>query len=298
MVMFVRDITNETIYYLRSIGVSVLLIPKQYGNIRIINIRWKMYIDFLKVNKNNYNLVLHTDVRDTFFQKDVFKYYKDYKQFLGVAIEDGTLQEDINKLWIIDYVGEEKHRKIKNERIICVGQIWGTVDKFLEFSTIFWQKLQAKPNAIEQGIANYLIYYKKILKDYIIKSDNFGPIMTIGLTKSNSIHFDSNNNILNFRDEIASVIHQYDRKKDIVKMVIHKFCPELIKLNQTINTSSSPLELFQIKYNIEFNRTIQSLRNIINNNYNKNIICLLFLLQIFTIILIIKTRYFIFIKNF
>ena len=198
-----------------------------------------MYTDYLKENKNKYNLVLHTDVRDTFFQKDVFKYYEDYEPFLGVAIEDGTLQEKVNKRWIIKFAGEKKYRKIRNERIICVGQIWGTADKFLEFSNIFWEKLQANPGAVEQGMGNYLIYYEKVLNDYIIKSDNFGPIMTIGITKPNIIHLDSDNNILNFRDEIASVIHQYDRKKYILKIVINKFCPELIKSNPINKTNLS-----------------------------------------------------------
>ena len=185
-----------------------------------------MYHDFLKERKNEYNLVLHSDVRDTIFQKDVFKYYEDYEPFLGVAIEDGTLQQKLNKKWIIDYAGKEEHRKIRNERIICVGQIWGTIDKFLEFSNIFWKKLKENPKMIEQGICNYLIYHEKILKDYIVKSDNFGPIMTIGLTQRNHINLDKENNILNFRGEIASVIHQYDRKKDLVKILLSKFCPE------------------------------------------------------------------------
>ena len=272
MIMFVRYVTPEIINYLRSIGVIVFQIPEKYKNISVINLRWKMYSDYLKDNKNKYNLVLHTDVRDTFFQKDVFKYYEDYEPFLGVAIEDGTLEEKLNKQWIIDYAGEKKHRKIRNERIICVGQIWGTSDKFLEFSSIFWEKLQANPNAIEQGIGNYLIYYEKVLKDYIIKSDNFGPIMTIGLTKPNIIHLDSNNNVLNFRDEIASVIHQYDRKKDIVNIVINKFCPELMISNQKLNKSISNVNNPLIKNNsIEYNDTNKTFRNILYNKDIKNI---------------------------
>ena len=69
MVMFVRDITQETINYLKSINVTVFQVPEQYRNVRAINVRWKMYIDFLTENRNKYNLVLHTDVRDTFFKK-------------------------------------------------------------------------------------------------------------------------------------------------------------------------------------------------------------------------------------
>ena len=133
-----------------------------------------------------------------------------------------------NKKWIIDFAGEKIHKLLKKERIICVGTIWGTLDKFLEFSKIFWEKLIAYPKDMEQGIANYLFYYEKIFKDYIVKSDNYGPIMTIGLTKSKDIILDSNNNILNFKGEIASVIHQYDRNPDLTTKVIKKYSPELL----------------------------------------------------------------------
>lgn len=124
IVMFIRNVSQKIIKYLKSIGVLIIQIPEKYLNVSTINIRWKMYADFLKDKKNKYKLVLHTDVRDTLFQKDVFKYYENYEPFLGVAIEDETLDEKTNKKWIIDYVGKEKHRKIKDERIICVGQIW------------------------------------------------------------------------------------------------------------------------------------------------------------------------------
>ena len=290
--MFVRSISPEIINYLRNIGVLVIMIPKSYNNVSAINVRWKMYGDFLKDKTNKYNLVLHTDVRDTFFQKDIFKYYKDYKSFLGVAIEDGTLEDRLLKKWIIDYVGKEKYKKISNERIICIGQLLGTIDKFLEFSIFFWQKLEESPRAIEQGIYNYLIYNDKIFKDYIVKSDNYGPIMTIGLTELNKIHLDSKNNILNFNNEIASVVHQYDRKKDIVKIVINKFCPELFVFYRNTNFI---LKKKNFSHDYEFNRTIPT-QSIEINKYNQNIIYFLLLLQLITIFILLKTRFSLFFK--
>ena len=71
-----------------------------------------MYIDFLKDNKNKYNLVLHLDVINSIFQGDVFSYYKDYKSFLGISLENITIKDLINKNWIIDLIGK-KYRKIK-----------------------------------------------------------------------------------------------------------------------------------------------------------------------------------------
>ena len=105
---------------------------------------------------------------------------------------------EINKKWIIDYVGEKKHKMIQNERIICVGTLRGTLDKFLEFSIVFWEKLNENPNLIEQGIANYMFYYENIFKEYLIKSDNYGPFMTIGIIPDEKLNFDSKDNILNF----------------------------------------------------------------------------------------------------
>ena len=229
LVIFVRNVSTKIINYLKSIGVIVYEVPSEYKRISTINVRWKMYINYLNENKNKYNLVFSADVRDTYFQKDVFENYKNHEPFLGVAIEDDTLNEKYDKKWIIDYVGVEKHKIIQHERIICVGTLWGTYDKFLEFSIMFWDRLISNPNAIEQGIANYMFYYEKIFKDCILKSDNFGPVMTIGVTKRHNLILDSQDNILNFEGEIASVIHQYDRKPDIVEKVLRKFCPEILQ---------------------------------------------------------------------
>ena len=231
IVIFTRNVSPELINYLISIKVIVYQISENYKHFPAFTIRWKLYIDFLNKNKNKYKLVLHADVRDTIFQKDIFKFYENYGPFFGIAIEDGLLSQEVNKQWVIGYCGEEKYNKIKNERIICFGTLWGTLDKFLEFSNIFWQKLIQKPYVIDQAIGNYLIYYEKVLKDYIIKSDNFGPVMTLALSKRCNILVDKDNRILNFGGQIASIIHQYDRKLDIKMSIINRYCPEKLNLN-------------------------------------------------------------------
>ena len=276
IVMFVRNVSQILIRYLKGIGVYVYEISKEYKKVPAINLRWKMYIDFLKERKNEYNIVFSSDVRDTFFQKDVFKIYENHEPFLGVAIEDGTLNEEVNKKWIIDFVGEEIHKEIKNEKIICVGSIWGTLDKFLEFSSIFWEKLLINHQNVEQGIANYLFYYKKIFQDCIVKSDNSGPIMTLALTKPENIILDKENNILNFKGEVAAVIHQYDRNHDLTVKVINKYCLEVLFFNKTSN-----------EYNDLNNKSLSKQTQKIKEYY-KNIIFFILILDLFSIILLIK----------
>jgi hypothetical protein len=203
-----------------------------------------MYFNYLNERKNEYNLVFSADVRDTIFQKDIFKFYENKGSFLGVPIEDGTLQEKVNKAWIIEYCGEKLYETIKHERIICVGTIWGTSDKFMEFSNILYNELFKSPKSIEQGVANFLFYHEKIFNNCMLKSDNYGPVMTIDLTKTANLFLDPQNNLLNFDNEIAAVVHQYDRKPHLVNLFKKKFCPELyqdnIKMNIISNTQKIP----------------------------------------------------------
>ena len=227
-IIFVDNISQKTINKIKSYGAIVYPVPKKFKKKKLINYRWKLYEDFLNSNPDKYNLVFTSDLRDAFFQRDVFKLYNLKKPFLGIAIEDGTLSERTNKRWIIKSYGKKIYKTIKNKRIFCVGTVWGTAKKFCEFSNIMWKILDSEwsliHHVIEQAIGNYIIYHKKLFNDCLVKSENKdGYVMTIGLTKRENIILDSKNNILNGKGEIAAVIHQYDRKHYIVKKLIHKF---------------------------------------------------------------------------
>ena len=230
-VMFVEKVSKSTINKLKNLGIIVLPIPNKYKKYMIINYRWKLYEEFINNNTNKYDLVFAADIRDTFFQQDVFKFYNSSKPFLGVGIEDSILNEKRNKDWLIDAYGEDIYKSIENERIICVGTIWGTSDKFSEFCKYMWDSLKTeravKINLLDQPPANYLIYHKQLFNDCLVKSENKdGAVMTIGL--ASNLKFDSEDNLLNFKGEIASVIHQYERHPSIVKKVMNKYCPEIV----------------------------------------------------------------------
>ena len=72
-VMFVENLTQETINKMESYNVTIIKIQRTIKAL-IINYRHKLYEDFLRNNTDKYNLVLSIDVRDSFFQKDIFKY--------------------------------------------------------------------------------------------------------------------------------------------------------------------------------------------------------------------------------
>ena len=216
---------------LKSFGINIHEISDKFENIIIYNYRWKVYNDFLKKNRNKYQFVLSIDLKDTIIQKDLFTLYPHNEHFLGFSYEHAQLKEGYTGKRILEIFGTELYEKIKNEKIINAGIIWGTENEFFKFSKFLWEKLLIYTQADDQCIVNYLYYHEKIFKDFIIFSDKDGPVITIGLTQHDHIKLDSQNNILNSRNQIASIVHQYDRHKDIQSKVKEKYCPELIKAN-------------------------------------------------------------------
>ena len=95
---------------------------------------------------------------------------------------------------------------------------------------LVWIHISKIQNPIDQSIINYLIYYKKFFNNRVIFSDNFGPVITLGLTERKNIIINySKKQIINFEGQIASIVHQYDRHQDIVKLIYEKLCPEYIE---------------------------------------------------------------------
>ena len=276
-IIFYDKIKEHTIKKIKSYGVIAYEIPIKFRNVSIINCRWKMYEDFLNDNKDRYKLVFAVDLRDSFFQRDVFKDYENIKKpFLGIAIEDGILSERINKKWIINAYGKDLYKTIEHERIICVGTIWGTVDKFSEFSKIMCEKLNSKwsikNKVIEQAVTNFLIYHDKMFNEFLIKSfNNNGSIMTIALTNDSNIKLDDKNNVLNENGEIVAVVHQYDSKQFIINKIKKKFFNKKKIYKSKYNNISSLLRFSFPLFIIIFIIIIWLLVLVIKHLFNKKI---------------------------
>ena len=237
IVIFVSEISQSVINHLKSFGVILYEIPYKLKSInQIYSYRWKLYSEFLEKNKDKYKLVLSVDIKDTIIQKEFFNLYENQNNFLGFSYEDADLNRLINKDWIIKTFGINIFKTINHKRTINAGTVWGSLNQFLEFSNILFKWLYKYPEAVDQSIVNYLIYHEKILNNsLIIFSDEYGPVITIGLNKRKNINLDLNNNILNYQGNIPSIVHQYDRHPDLRRMVKIKFCPELTDKKIIIN---------------------------------------------------------------
>ena len=247
-VIFFLNIDKDTLEKLKSLGIIVKEIPEKYREMKINNVRYKLYAEYLSDKLYKYKMVLHADVRDTFFQNDLFQIYDNKNKFLGFSLEEGKLSETLNADWIKNQYGDKIYEKIKNEKIICSGVIWGTVDKFYELVKNIWEQIELKSpynySIHDQTATNYLIYYKKMFHDSIITSDIYnGTVLTIGLARGMNFSFDSSENLLNFNDKIkVSVIHQYDRIPKIISITKKKFVIQK-ELNFNITSSSDGIKV-------------------------------------------------------
>ena len=123
--------------------------------------------------------------------------------------------------------------------MVRIYTIKSKIKELIEFSKVMWEILDSqwslRLNVIEQAVANYIIYHDKMFDDCLIKSENKdGLLMTIGLTKEENIYFNLEDNLVNGNGKIAAVIHQYDRKSQILKKLMNKYFPKKEYEKQTI----------------------------------------------------------------
>lgn len=222
-VMFCGNMSARTPGKPGAAGVKVHTIPESLMNAKIINLRWKIYAGYLNDHKGQYDMVFTADVRDVIFQSDVFRCYDSSTPFPGVAIEDENISQNINREWITDAYGQEIYEQLRDNRIICVGNVWGTPEKFTEFCNVMWERLGSewslRLNVTDQAVENYIIYHDKMFADVLRPSTNHDGVV---LTNPKAI-FNSSGQVLNEQGEIAAVVHQYDRNPVTCDAVLRKY---------------------------------------------------------------------------
>jgi hypothetical protein len=190
---------------------------------------------FLNNNCSKYNKVLFTDVRDVFFQKNIFNVFRK-KSFISFFQEDSLIKDCMtNSLWLKRVFNDEINPIFNNKFIICAGTIIGdsqTILKYLNLICRNLKKFNMKKNIIDyilrrpvskgfldQPICNYLVY-SNIFNNIKIYSNKSGPVATVGHMKK--FIFDDKVNLINSKSQIYSLVHQYDRKISVFKKTLNK----------------------------------------------------------------------------
>ncbi|WP_104490079.1 hypothetical protein [Acinetobacter indicus] len=185
------------------------------------------YYEYLLLKSNDQDIML-TDTRDVVVQKNPFESNLDG---LYLGMEDSRIligHDDFHIKWISDVYGKKYLQSIGAKKICCAGVTLGdhtSVMSYLEemiteFMSLPYYKM-VRSN-YDQGIHNKLLYsgnFKNINCCDPLKS----IISTVGLVPRNEIILNENNQVLDVDGSVSTIIHQYDRHRDIEKIFIEKY---------------------------------------------------------------------------
>ena len=223
LVLFVDDISAFNRDRLIQAGVLLKTFPDDLKSGIPSNTRWKIFSDFLETHGDAYEQIFITDTRDVIFQNDIFATFGGLKSYLGYATEEDDIGgsktgEKVNYDWLVGCFGEETADKLRDKKIICCGTIIGTTAEMKIFCHELWKILEHKTaDVFDQAVTNYLVYNDLLPIKNLIEIDNCnGAIYTNGLIKNNKIRGDK---VLRGDGGIPTVVHQYDRHKDLINLV-------------------------------------------------------------------------------
>ena len=155
------------------------------------------------------------DSRDVLFQKNIETYQYDPTVDIYGFQESITIAEEkvFNTPWIkiVERIMQEPvYDKIANNKIICCGTTIGkngSIKKYVNMMCDIIEKNNIYMN-LDQGIHNYLLYLNKLDVNIQIFSNDENLVNTIG----NDVHIlDNEGRILNRKNEVSYIVHQYDR---------------------------------------------------------------------------------------
>lgn len=205
-----------------------------------------MFNDYLKQYSDKYEQVLMVDIRDMIFQKDFFAIYQSQKNYVGYAAELLKIKDEpsCNIPWLIRLIGEVETQKIWENRIICSGTIWGTVNEMisvLDAMTNTFNKFGVFWGA-DQAAENYVIYNNLMKTEKLIANlaDEDEPIYTNALIDKNTV---TNKYILNLHGNVPAIVHQYDRHKEQVELANRLYRLKSLNYDDDYKDSKSILDM-------------------------------------------------------
>jgi hypothetical protein len=188
------------------------------------NSRYFWYRSLLESEGSRLGRILFADLRDVVFQSDPFSLLKEPK--LLVAAEPVTLGNCAsNSHWFSSVYGQDELRKYEAQPVICSGTTLGCVTAADHYLSCMCQELSVHGTRLDVGDKKLIIdqaiharyCYENSSRITIHSHDNGGGIAT--LHHARHALFDRNGYLLNNEGTPFSIIHQYDRFRQIRTVV-------------------------------------------------------------------------------
>lgn len=207
VVLFISSDTNqETLEKLNQYKIKFIVHDMQ-GIYTIIRERYFLYKDYLQ--KNKYDKVVITGVRDVLFQKDPFE----FDEGMHFFEEDSRMtigKCPHNSNWMRETFGEELLKKYADRNIYCADVSMGTYEdmiRYIDLMCKYFNKLSSK--RVNDQILHIYLIYEKLIDNFTVHKNEEGIVITIGYMEPSKIRF-KDGQVLN-KKGIPAIIHQYDR---------------------------------------------------------------------------------------
>lgn len=241
-VMVVGDASDETCIELVKHGFELHVMPKINAPIHVARF-WSIY-DFLYHNGSKYDIVVTTDVKDVYFQRDPCKWISNNMGDKSLVAGSESMRYK-DEPWgnenLFQTYGPDVYHRFKDNTIYNVGTFGGKSDYVRDMCfNIFTNAINRPIPIVDQAVYNVLLNTQPY-KDSVFftdqedgwavqlgttgdpsKMDQFRPF----LTEPEPI-FDYDNKIITTTDYIPHcIVHQYDRVPKWKNLVMEMYNQE------------------------------------------------------------------------
>ena len=198
--------------------------------------RYMLYWDYIDQHRDIKRVML-TDVRDVYFQSDLFA--EPWPRGVNVSLEDGrgsigagehgitdtkydhvtargVKLRGVNASWIRRLYGETVVERVAQHPISCAGVTFGTrepLQRYLRAMIREIARLTVRINAgqgYDQGIHNVVLRTGSV-PDATVHENGVGPVYTVHSVPDDELPLDAQNQVLRRDGRPVAVVHQYDR---------------------------------------------------------------------------------------
>ncbi|WP_319584236.1 hypothetical protein [uncultured Pseudodesulfovibrio sp.] len=227
LVFFVSKTTRD-LDRMRQHGVELLPMERPPGteDVPCNGLRYFLYLEYLRTCGQTYDRILISDVRDVLFQRDPFDF--PWPDGVCCTLEDASATVGscpFNARWVREHLGAPALDAITDRPVSCSGTTVGDHAAMLAYLAKMTGLLLPPSTGecmagYDQGIHNHLVHTGRI--NDLTLYDNDGPILTLAQTRGEPA-VNAHGEVLNEAGRVPHLVHQYDRKSSLFKMIRERF---------------------------------------------------------------------------
>jgi hypothetical protein len=190
--------------------------------------RYAVYLIYLEALKEKPEKVLLTDVRDVIFQDDPFAFSWPPSSEVVFVLENGAVtigQEEFNRRWVLDCLGERIYSELSNKVVSCAGTTYGTGHGMILYLRCLLSVIVEKQLlniGADQAIHNYILYHQLVSGIATLDNES-GPVFTMHSVATDQFSFKFSSGVVRRNRSLPSVVHQYDRNASLNRKIRIKY---------------------------------------------------------------------------